>query len=371
MVGTGGVNTSESLSEIRAILRMKAFPRLGDRRVAYLIRESGSAGKALEEARRLGFGREEAATPGLDGASRLGEWRRSGMDIVPITSPRYPASLLDLTDPPPLLFLQGDRLLLEKPAAAIVGSRLATSLGRRATEAIAANLAGAGVVVVSGMARGIDGAAHRGALSAGGGTVGVLGTGIDVVYPSTNRDLFERVRQTGLLVSEFLPSEPGVPHHFPKRNRIIAALARTVIVVEAGHRSGALITVEHALDLGREVFAVPGSVENKRARESNRLLLDGAHVLVDPWNALEAMKHFFPEIGETQQVLDLDARQPPDGPVSEEHRTILGAVGAEPRSLAAVAEDAGMEPDRALAAMSALELDGWVVQLPGMRFRRP
>jgi DNA processing protein len=221
------------------------------------------------------------------------------------------------------------------------------------------------------MARGIDGAAHRGALSAGGGTVGVLGTGIDVVYPSSNRDLFQSMRRTGLLVSEFLPSEKGLPHHFPKRNRIIAALSRAVIVVEAGHRSGALITVEHALDLGREIFAVPGSVENKRALESNRLLRDGAQVLTEPRTAFESMKHLFPEVSPTQGELQLAGRESASDQVPEEFRTIFSAVRQEPRSLSGVAEDAGVETDQALAALSTLELEGWVIQLPGMRFRRP
>lgn len=368
MVGPRGVSPTETSSEIRAILRMKAFPRLGDRTVASLILESGSAVRALARARKLGFGEGglEARPP-----VTIDDRRMSGVQIVPMTSPRYPPSLLNLTDPPPLVFLLGDRSLLERPAVAVVGSRMATDLGRRSAETIARNLAAAGVVVVSGMARGIDGAAHRGALSAKGGTVGVLGTGIGVVYPSSNRDLFQSIRRTGLLVSEFLPSEKGLPHHFPKRNRIIAALSRAVIVVEAGHRSGALITVEHALDLGREIFAVPGSVENKRALESNRLLRDGAQVLTEPRGAFETMKHLFPEVSPEQGELQLSGRESASNRVPEEFRTILGAVRQEPRSLSGVAEDAGVGTDQALAALSTLELEGWVIQLPGMRFRRP
>jgi DNA processing protein len=190
--------------------------------------------------------------------------------------PLYPPALHHLVDPPPILFLRGDPALLRIPSVTVVGSRKATPTGRRTAERLARGISEREVPVLSGRALGIDAAAHRGALEGPGGTVAVLGSGPDMAYPPSNRRLFLRIVEKGLVVSEFPPGEKARPHHFPRRNRILAALADTVVVVEAGERSGALITVDHALDLGREVYAVPGSLDSLQSRGSNRLLTDGA-----------------------------------------------------------------------------------------------
>jgi DNA processing protein len=250
---------------------------------------------------------------------------------------------------------------------AIVGSRRATESGRRIAERIGRILGGAGLTIVSGMARGIDGAAHRGALSAGGDTVGVLGSGLGIVYPASNRDLFREVSAKGALVSEFVPGAKARAHHFPKRNRIIAALSRAVIVVEAGERSGALITVDHALDLGRPVLAVPGSVENPQARGTNRLLRDGARALVETEAVLDEVEPFF------SPGLLRDCPPEPDRaavPVPEELEALWNSLTAVPKRVDELAQEAGMSPDQALAGLSALELGGWAEQQPGMRFQR-
>jgi DNA processing protein len=285
-----------------------------------------------------------------------------------MSSPRFPSLLLELSDPPPLLFLQGQTDLLYRPAVAIVGSRKATETGRRVAETVARTLAEAGVVVVSGMARGIDGAAHRGALSGGGETLGVLGSGIGVIYPSCNRSLFRDVADGGLLVSEFLPGEGARAHHFPKRNRIIAALARAVVVVEAGERSGALITVDHALDLGREILAVPGSLENPQARSSNLLLRDGARPLIRPESILEEIEHLFPDGFSRAEGAEGGASL--SSGVPSELRALWETLQAEPRGIGELAREAGVAPEDALSGLSVLELGGWAVQCPGMRFQR-
>jgi DNA processing protein len=282
--------------------------------------------------------------------------------------------LLELEDPPPLLFLKGRAVLLHRPAVAIVGARAATEVGRRMAEAMGRLLAAAGVTVVSGLARGIDAAAHAGALAAGGDTVAVLGAGMEARHPASSRALLREIGHRGLLVSEFLPSEPALPHHFPRRNRVIAALARAVVVVEAGERSGALITVNHALDLGREVLAVPGSVENPRARGTNALLRDGAGVLPYPEAVLEALPELVAEAREAGKpttgpgALDLALELVPPPPRGLE--PVWRALGPEPRGLDQVAGLAGLEPAEALAGLAALELGGWALQCPGMRFRR-
>jgi DNA processing protein len=363
VVGTGIADWLEEATEIRALLHIKLRSGLGDRRIKGLVESCGSGVRAL---RSLGI-QTELLGPSED-RFPLSEWARIGFQLLPMTSKRYPASLLQLTDPPPVLFLKGERRLLEPEAVAIVGSRKATEGGRRAAEAIGNVLSKAGVTVVSGMALGIDGAAHRGALLGGGRTVAVLGSGLGVVYPAGHRKLFHEIGHSGLLVSEFLPTQPALRHHFPRRNRVIAALAAAVVVVEAGERSGALITVDHGLDLGREVLAVPGSVENPRARGSNALLRDGARAVPDPESILDELR----ELG-----IALNAGPEHDrsvegnaGPVPPGLRGIWAVLSSEPRGVGDVAESARISPAEAMAGLSALELGGWARQCPGMRYRR-
>ncbi len=362
-MGTGVTHSREELLEARALLRLKTQSRLGDRGIKLLVDSEGSGVRAL---RARGV-QTDLLAPGA-GEADLSTWLKEGIGVLPMTSPRYPESLLELTDPPPVLFLRGNWELLIGGAVAIVGSRRATEVGRRAAEKIAGVLASAGVTVVSGMALGIDGAAHRGALAGGGNTVAVLGSGFRNVYPSSHRTLFREIADRGLLVSEFLPDEKALPHHFPKRNRIIAALAQAVIVVEAGKKSGALITVDHGLDLGRDVLAVPGSVENPQAAGSNILLREGARVISDPAAILEEL-----------EGVGLESGGPRSGPKQSGNLTdgvptdlhpLWAAVSTEPRSAEEVAKLASASLPEALAGLSALELGGWVHVCPGMRFQR-
>jgi DNA processing protein len=307
----------------------------------------------------------------LDAAPRavaLSSWLQEGYLVLPLTSPRYPPVLWELTDPPPLLFLMGRRELLLKPAVTLVGSRRATEVGRRSAETMGRLLAEAGVTVISGMALGIDGAAHRGALAGGGNTVAVLGSGFGVVYPSAHRELFSEIGQRGLLVTEFLPEEPALPHHFPKRNRILAALARAVIVVEAGKKSGALITVDHGLDLGRDILVTPGSVENPSAFGSNALLKEGARVLPDPAAVVE-------ELEQLGWALERASGKDPgstasEPPIPTELRPIWSALAENPLGVDEVASRASMSAAEVMAGLSALELGGWVSLSSGMRYRR-
>lgn len=350
----------EERREIRAFLRLRQMQGLGDLGIRRWVLEHGSGCAALEAATRQG-----ELWPRQDPEREVQAWEEEGFHVLPQTSPRYPPSVLHLVDPPPLLFLKGRTELLSSPALAIVGSRRATEVGRRTAEGMAGILAGAGITVVSGMALGIDGAAHQGALDRGGPTVAVLGCGLRVPYPRSHRPLWRRIGQEGLLVSEFLPGEEARPHHFPRRNRIIAALARAVVVVEAGTRSGALITVDHALDLGRDVFAVPGSVENPQARGANALLRDGARVLPALDSLLEELTDLFPELLPA-------AERPGSGhaAVPGELRRIWSALSSEPVSVDEIVRRSSASQGEALAGLSALELGGWARQCPGMRFQR-
>jgi DNA processing protein len=290
------------------------------------------------------------------------------VDVIPMTSPRYPTPLLALVDPPPLLFLKGDLKLLQRMGVAVVGSRKATGVGRRAAETLGRELGAHGIPVVSGMALGIDGEAHRGALQVGGRTIAVLGSGFKRVYPAAHRRLFHEIGQKGLLLTEFFPAEPALPHHFPKRNRIIAALSRAIVVVEAGRRSGALITVDHGLDLGKEILVVPGSVENLQTAGSNALLKDGATALPDPRAIVGLLK----ELGLASDLSGAGAssHEGPAQSIPEDLVVLWGAISEEPRSVEDLAVSASVPLSEALAGLSVLELGGWVRQCPGMRYHR-
>lgn len=211
------------------------------------------------------------------------------MDSIRLGSPRYPSLLAEISSPPHLLWVRGDLSICEKTVVAVVGARRASREGVAAAEAIAADLARAGVVIASGLARGIDAAAHAGALDAGGTTIAVLGTGLDCVYPPENEALFERIARSGLLLTEFAPGTLPFPGNFPRRNRIISGLSRAVLVVEAAEKSGSLITARMAADQGRDVMAMPGLTAGGRNRGAHALLKDGAKLVESAVDILQEL----------------------------------------------------------------------------------
>ncbi|MGH2738610.1 MAG: DNA-processing protein DprA, partial [Actinomycetota bacterium] len=277
----------------------------------------------------------------------------------------YPPGLLDLTDPPMCLFVRGT-LPRPRPAVAMVGARRCTPYGREAAETIAAGLGAAGVTVVSGVAVGIDAAGHRGALRAGGPTVAVLGSGIDVAYPPRNAGLIEEVVGAGAVVSEYPPGIEARPHRFPARNRLVAALAQGVIVVEGAPGSGSLISVEFALDLGRDVMAVPGAITGPLSDVPHALIRDGAALIRGAGDVLETLG--LATASSPKGVPDPDREPAPTG-LTEDERRFLELVPGTPAILDAVARSAGVDPARALRVLGALELRGLVI-VDGGRYRR-
>ncbi len=378
--------------EAHDLLLLDALPGVGPATVRSLVRRFGTAAHALVADTRAfaAVAGDEAERARRDASlrqlvrHRLDEARARGIHATTWSRPGYPAGLRHLSDPPPVLFLRGDRRLLDRPGVTVVGARRATGSGRDVAERLGAALAGAGIVVTSGLALGVDGAAHRGALGAGGPTLAVLGTGADVAYPAAHRALFTEIARSGLLVSEFLPGTRAAPHHFPRRNRILAALASTVVVVEAGARSGALITVDHALDLGRDVWAVPGPIDRRTCAGSNRLLVDGARPLV----SIDAFVREVQarsredgldecEVGPPPWVADASdsgsaaprrpaAASDPHDPIE---KRVLAAVRLEAASVDELAGRLGLPVQTALAVLTTLELHGEVRRLPGLRFR--
>ncbi|MEP6691520.1 MAG: DNA-processing protein DprA, partial [Gemmatimonadaceae bacterium] len=266
----------------RAALALSLAESVGPVRYRELVARFGSAERAWD-AWPGGAGRARAwdeSGRALDRAARL------GAQLLLQSDEEYPTRLLELHDPPPALWTVGARALFAGPAVAIVGTRSATAYGERVTRQLARAIASNGIAILSGMARGIDAAAHHAALAVGGHTIGVLGTGVDVAYPAMHRALHAEIARSGLLVSEELPGAGALPGSFPKRNRIIAALATVTFVVEAPARSGALITASHALDLGRTVAAVPGPIDAPACAGTNELIRDGAVVIASIDDAL-------------------------------------------------------------------------------------
>ena len=275
----------------------------------------------------------------------------NGVRVVTLADDSYPRSLRNIPDPPPALYVDG--AVPGSVCVALVGSRKASTTGIETARALGRALCERGVCVVSGLALGVDAAAHEGAVEAAGTTVGVLGCGIDVVYPRTNRALFDRVRRHGALVSEYYLGEAPLAWRFPARNRIIAGLASTVVVVEASEHSGALITARHALDAGRDVWAVPGPPGVRECRGSNGLLADGAGVL---WDIPEFVEAVAPRRAAATNGPDVAV---PAG-LPETEAAVLFGVGFEPRGVDAVASRSGVEMSSVLPALALLELKGFV-----------
>ena len=294
------------------------------------------------------------------------QWLTSGdeaRDVVALGDPRYPSALLDSADPPLLLYARGRIELLERPAIAIVGSRNATAQGLENARAFAAHLSGQGWVVVSGLALGIDGAAHEGALAGGGGTIAVVGTGLDRVYPARHRALAQRIAGVGLLVSEFAVGTPALAENFPIRNRIIAALARGTLVVEAAVQSGSLITARLAAEAGRDVFAIPGSIHSPQSRGCHALIKQGAK-LVD--SASDIVDELAPLAG----VARVASTAPTPEATPGRKDPLLEALGFDPIGLDDLIARTGQSAAELSARLLDFELQGRVARLPGQRFQR-
>lgn len=292
-----------------------------------------------------------------------------GRHVLALGEPGYPDLLSRIPDPPLLLYIRGQARLLDGPALAIVGSRNASAQGRANAEAFAEALSGAGLCIVSGLALGIDAAAHEGALRRCGGTVAVVGTGPDQAYPPRNRTLCERIAADGCIVSEYPVGTPPLPGNFPKRNRIISGLAAGVLVVEAAAQSGSLITARQAAEQGRDVFAIPGSIHATLAKGCHALIREGAklvdtaqHVLEalaqSPLLALQAARLPAPDISLTDIKID-------NGPGSDADAALLDGLGHDPVEPDVLLARLGWSPGELSARLLVLELAGRVERLPG------
>jgi DNA processing protein len=327
-----------------------------------------------------------------------------GFRVMTYNDGEYPSRLRNISDPPPVLYVRGRLPVLDEEAAiAVVGSRSCTPYGIKAAEKMGYELSRHGCLVVSGLARGIDTAAAKGALRAGGRVIGVLGTGLDIVYPPENKQLFDDVAATGAILSEYPPGAPASPDHFPQRNRIMSGISVGVTVIEAPLKSGALITAAHALEQGRDVFALPGNVDSPASEGSNQLLREGAFFVTCGREIAEEYTRLFPDKIQTERrkvpldpvqaeklvdSLSAVSRQKPTKKeidnknsveyidlvklkeqVSDDEFKVLSALGPKTKHIDEIIAESGLAAAAVLPALTMLELGGYIEQSAGKHFR--
>ena len=297
----------------------------------------------------------------------------AGNSLITLADADYPRALLDAPDPPVLLYCKGRRELLSCPMIAIVGSRNATAQGERDATAFAKALGEAGLTIVSGLALGVDAAAHRGGLETAASTIAVIGTGADRLYPARNAALGRELADRGAIISEFPLGTAALAGNFPRRNRIIAGLAKGTLVVEAAPNSGSLITARLATDAGREVFAIPGSIHSPMARGCHQLIRQGAKLVETAEDILEELRWNRPSAVKRGTNLPVGAGRTPSvgGMVTDTDQTrVIQALGQSPTNLETIATRSGLTPAALLAILLPMELNGQVAQLPGGLYQR-
>lgn len=357
-------------ADLEPWLRLTLLPGLGSQSLRKLLVAFGSPENILAASHRAlcEIVSEKNAIAirngGADMAARneIAEWLDHPENhVITFADSCYPQVLLQIADPPPLLYAKGRLDLLNHPGFAIVGSRNATAQGLDNAEAFAAILSNAGLAIVSGLALGVDAAAHRGGLAGASSTIAVVGTGLDKVYPARNRDLAHHIAERGILLSEFALGTPPLAANFPRRNRLICGLSRGCLVVEAAVSSGSLITARLAADQGREVFAIPGSIHSPLAKGCHALIKQGAKLVESAQDILE-------ELG-------LPVTSPASGalavsPLSAGNPDLLAFIGFDPVHLDILKQRSGLDTSAINAGLTALELEGLIENLPGGGWQR-
>lgn len=353
-------------------LGLKSVPGVGNRLFQNLIQRFGEPAKVFSASTA-----ELLQVPGVtdrlagilqgyqipaDVYEDLALAKKHGVEILTCSDYDYPALLRHIHDPPPLLYVRG-RLRRDSLNIAIVGSRNATSYGRSVTEGLSGKLTLRGFTVVSGMARGIDAAAHWGALSAGGETIAVLGCGLGITYPAENRRLYHRIVESGAVISEFPFLTPPEARNFPVRNRIISGLSLGTVIVEATHQSGSLITARLAAEQGREVFAVPGSITSFKSMGTHRLIKQGAKLV-------EHVEDIVEELNIAISEPSADVEEKPPVPLTQEERGILDELSPYPVHIDKLVRELSLSPARVSGLLLQLELKGLVTQSPGKFFAK-
>jgi len=355
---TGGLNT-----EAQAALRLSLVPKVGPQIATMLMAHFGSAAAVISaapsELRSVnGIGQTLAlsiarAVEEIDIEAELQRCAENEIEVIPLGDERYPRNLSEIHDPPQVIYVQGDLTEADMLSVAIVGTRHASTYGKRIASRLAGSLTRAGLTVVSGMARGIDGAAHHGALEAGGRTLAVLPAGLMNIYPAEHKELAFDISHSGALISESPSTTPISRGTFPRRNRIVTGLCLGVIVIEAAERSGALISARHAMEQGREVFAVPGPIESRVSRGCHQLIRDGAKLV-------EHVDHILEELGPLVESTSRESGEvihhPAELQLNEQEQAVLQLIEIMPTSIDMIISQSGLPVPRVLATISALEM---------------
>jgi DNA processing protein len=356
-------------ARVEAWASLQLLPRVPARALVTLLKALGGPGQVLAASTAslsvhvaAHIAAEIARGPDPAALEHALLWlREDGNALIAWDDDDYPRALLTIADPPPVLFFRGQAALLNRPSLAIVGSRNATAPGRETAEDFASALSAAGLCIVSGLALGIDAAAHRGGLAEQGRSLAVVGTGIDRVYPAANRDLAQRLAEEGGVVSEFALGTPPLPGNFPRRNRLISGLTRGVLVVEATLASGSLITARFAAEQGRDVFAIPGSIHSPFSKGSHRLIKEGAKLVETAQDVLEEWAMAGPTA---------PSRPPASPTAAGDAARVLDALGHDPGSIDVLAQRCGLSADAISVALVELELAGEVASLPGGLYQK-
>lgn len=363
--------------DLISALRLAMVPGIGPRMTVALLERFGSAAAVLAAApsdlREVqGIGTKLsgaiARAPAREDIEReIERCRHSGISILTPRSPSYPRMLKEIHDPPPVLFARGTVEARDALAIAIVGSRHGTQYGLAQAERLAGSLARAGLTIISGLARGIDAAAHRGALAAGGRTIAVLGSGLSNIYPPEHVQLADEVAAAGCLISESPPQAQPISGAFPQRNRIISGLSLGVLVIEASLQSGALITARHASEQGRDIFAVPGRIDSRVSQGCHRLIRDGAKLVETADDVLEELG---PLVEATTDAAGHSVHHPAELMLNDLERQVLAAVATDATTIDHVVTTSGLPTPQVLATLSALEMRRLVRRLGGNRIAR-
>ncbi|MDQ3702320.1 MAG: DNA-processing protein DprA [Chloroflexota bacterium] len=351
-------------------------PGIGAARVRRLLERFGALAEAWRatptQLAQAGLDRRTVEAvltlrPRLDPERELERARRGGVAVLTWRDDDYPRQLGAIPDPPPVLYLRGALLPGDERALAVVGTRRPTYYGREVAERLSATLAGAGLTIISGLAKGVDTHAHRGALAAGGRTIAVLGHGLQTVYPPENRRLADAVAERGAVLTEYAPGVAPAAENFPPRNRIISGLSAGVLIVEAGEQSGALITSRYAAEQGRDVFAVPGPINSSASRGCHRLIQDGAKLVTDADDILEELEPHAERVTPRQMALDLAADAAP--PTPDESRLVQLLIEAgQPTHVDQIARRLALPVQEISGTLSFLEVQGRVRHVGGMRY---
>lgn len=357
------------MADLKYWVGFNLVPGIGPIKFKQLLGHFGDAGRAWEaEPRELkSAGLDERAIESLLAMRQkisldqeLAKITRAGVKTITWDNADYPPRLRTIHDPPPLFYLQGEILPQDEWAVAVVGTRSPRPYGKQMAEEIASDLARSGITVVSGLARGIDSLAHRAALDAGGRTIAVLGSGMDIIYPEEHKPLTQAILKQGAILSEYPLGTPPVAENFPRRNRVISGLALGTVIVEAGEDSGALITADYALEQGRELFAVPGNVTSPKSRGTNKLLQEGGAKLI--FSAADILEELnLTMIQEQRQVAAVL-------PENETEALVLNTLSAEPMHVDEIGRQTHLPIATVSGTLSLLELKGLVRQVGGMHY---